>query len=113
MRRDFQNTASQGEKAEVLRNDRALRPGDREPTTFHQLASVDVELGGRFARPDYITGTEPASRYPHLPASSPWASDPVPPEEPLGFAIDAMDPVGTAAEIEASLAVSPSKTSRG
>lgn len=104
MRSDFQNAAGQREKAEVLNNERKLRAGDHEPTTFHQLAGVDqaLEGGGRFAKVKYVTGSEPASQYPRLPASSPWASDPIPPEEPLGFAIDAMEPVGTAVGIARS-----------
>jgi hypothetical protein len=74
------------------------------PTTYSQLANVDQELGGRFAKESRVSGAEPNVRYPRLPSSSPWASDPVPPEEPLGFEIDAMEPVGNPGEIEASLA---------
>jgi hypothetical protein len=102
MKREFRNDATNEEKADQLRNEK-LRAGEREPTTLHQLASVDVELGGRFARPDYITGTEAASQYPRLPTSSPWSSDPVPPEQSLGFQIGAMEPVGTFAEVAASI----------
>jgi hypothetical protein len=70
------------------------------------LAKGEIEeAGGRFAveRPKpQIVGAGPVS-YPAQPASSPWASDPVPNEEPLGFDVNAIEPVGTGPEIEASL----------
>jgi hypothetical protein len=69
MRADFKNDASQSEKAEVLRNERKLRPGDGEPTTFHALANLDTSLGGRFAAAGYVSGSEPSVSYPT--ASSP------------------------------------------
>lgn len=84
MNRDFQSRASQAEKAEVLRNQQALRPGDRELTTFHQLAGVDraLEGGGRFGRVEYISGSDPAGRYP--PAASPWSGPQPGMEKSLG-----------------------------
>src|SRR5262249_47734162 len=45
-----------------------------------------------------------ATQYPQLPASPPWASDLLPPEPPLAFSGEEMEPVGTVDEIEASLA---------
>jgi hypothetical protein len=38
----------------------------------------------------HITGTTAVPQYPAQPQGSPWASDPVPPEEPLGYDIDAL-----------------------
>jgi hypothetical protein len=93
MKGDFKNDATQAERQEALRND-----------TYHGRASHDLELGGRFAainKPSIIGAA--SAKYPKLPSSSPWSADPVPPEEPLGFEINALEPVGTAAEIEASL----------
>jgi hypothetical protein len=62
--------------------------------------------GGRFARltPAAVTGATPIPQVPRLPASSPWSSgDPVGPEPPLGLDVNAVEPVGIAPEIEASL----------
>ena len=64
--------STQAERREVLKD-----------TYFHR-AQVDVELGERFAQPSVVSGAEPTVQYPRLPGSSPWSSDPVPPEEPLG-----------------------------
>jgi hypothetical protein len=92
------NKSDQAERRAILKNDQPAA------TTFHQQAMIGLALeqGGRFAKDTIVTGAEPAVQYPRQP-SGPWASDPVPAEEPLGFAIDAMEAVGTAAEIEASL----------
>jgi hypothetical protein len=40
--------------------------------------------------------------YPPQPASSPWAAASVPDEPPLGVDINALEPVGTAAEVAKS-----------
>jgi hypothetical protein len=93
-------------KADEQRERRALA-GSTNTTTYHQRAQVELGLddaAGRFGKPSVLTGSEPTVRYPRPPASSPWASDPVPPEEPLGLDVNALEAVGTAAEIEASLA---------
>lgn len=78
---------------------------DRNDTYFGR-ALLDAEpAGGRFAQQSQtrVTGAEP-SAVPALPANSPWAHDPLPPEPPLGECVDNnFDPVGTPAEIEASL----------
>lgn len=108
MRSDFQNPATQDEKVEVLRNEAALRAGDRAPTTLHALAGVDqaLESGGRFKSEVLIVGATPAPAYPA--AASPWSGPQVGLEPSTGLAIDAVEPVGTAKEIEASqLAAEP------
>lgn len=99
---DFNNRSTQREKAEVLRND----------TYFHR-AQVDQELGGRFAKASVVAGEAPSVQYPRLPSSSPWSEDPVPPEEPLSVDVNAQEPTGTPAEIEASLAMAPSSPCDG
>jgi hypothetical protein len=104
MRGDFQNPASQAEKAAMLREERRLRASDHEPTTLHQMASVGLSLeGGRFVSKDIIiSGSEASVRYPA--ASGPWAAGPQPGlEPPTGIDVNAMEPVGTSAEIAASL----------
>jgi hypothetical protein len=52
-----------------------------------------------------VCNLPPTAQYPRLPANSPWASDPVPAEEPLGLDVNVLEAVGTAAEIERSLAL--------
>ena len=73
------------------------------PNTYFSHAQADADLaGGRFARIEAtrVTGV-PA--VPALPPLSPWSRDPVPPEQPLGQDVNAMEPVGTAPEIERSI----------
>jgi hypothetical protein len=91
----YNNDAAQKEKMEVLRNERRLRD------TFHTRAQVDPdEPGGRFAKlhPTSVTGSSPTSHVPPLPPSSPWHCDPVPKEEPLGYSVNAQEPIGSRAE---------------
>lgn len=86
---------------------RALAGSTNMTTTYHQRAQVELGLddaAGRFSKPSVVIGSAPGVDYPRLPANSPWASDPVPPEEPLGLDVNALEAAGTAAEIEASLA---------
>lgn len=64
MQRSFYNFATQAEKAEQLRQERQRREAPLAPTTYHQLAGLNAELesGGRYTKPDYVTGSELASR---------------------------------------------------
>jgi hypothetical protein len=66
---------SQSERREVLQKDRDC---------FHSRAqsAVDAEAGGRFAKinPTNVTGASPSAQIPTQPPTSPWASDPVPPD---------------------------------
>lgn len=98
-------------KADEMRERRAV--GSTAATTYFQQSQVAEELEGtgRFTAKPSTVGSEPAVRYPRLPSSSPWHSDPVPPEEPLGFDISAQEPVGTLAEIERSLLAEEIETS--
>lgn len=85
---------TQAEKREVRRND-----------TYHSRAMADADApGGRFqaATKTAVSGAAPSVGYPRQPAG------PRVPDEPaLGFAIDAMEPVGEAFEVERSLEPSP------
>jgi hypothetical protein len=96
---DYRNDTSQKERAEVLKNDRAVHKN-----TF--LSHTHSEEGGRFARPQTIVGSRPTVDYPRLP-SGPWA-DPVqvPPEEPLGYSVEDVPIVGEPHEIQASIEAS-------
>jgi hypothetical protein len=85
------------------RAERAALAGSTATTTYHQQAQVDQALeGGRFAElarqeraaKPTVVGAEPTVSYPRQLAGSPWAGDPVGLEPPLGFSVDAMEPVG-------------------
>jgi hypothetical protein len=94
--RPYHQPATQRKRAEVLRND-----------TFQSRAQAEAdEVRGRFAQHEKseVIGTAASVQYPALPTSSPWHDTVVPPEEPLGFAIDTQEPVGEYGEIQASLA---------
>jgi hypothetical protein len=98
----YNNPATREEKAEALRNERRLRQGDREPSTYHKLAGLSDDLGGRFRVKESISGEEAAVHVPRLPENSPWAGDPVPPEEPLGYSINDLAPTGETHELGVS-----------
>jgi hypothetical protein len=86
---------TQAEKLQALHNDLLLKRG----TAYSQVAELydDSRPHGRFA-----VGA-PLTQYPKQPPDSPWHRDVVGLEPPLGHSVDAMEPVGTAAEIEASI----------
>ena len=81
---------SQTERRRVMENDRKV-------ATYHFVAqsAVDDERGGRYAVEGKatVTGSSPIS-YPAQPTHSPWHHDPIGTEPPLGYSIDAIDPVG-------------------
>ncbi len=86
-------------------------PTTQADRTSTFLDHVSNDSGGRYAaigKPTVI-GRDPA-QYPKLPASSPFAADPVGVEPPTGVDINAMEPVGEPFEIEASLATSGAPT---
>jgi hypothetical protein len=88
------------DRRETLRQDASLRQ-QQGSSTF--LDHVEEPPGGRFAiegRP-YKVGSEPFVKYPQLPASSPWHSDPVPDEKALGHSIDAMSRPSSSLSVEA------------
>lgn len=72
-------------------------------TYFGRAQSALDEAGGRPAAQSQPQVTGAGARVPTLPANSPWARDPVPTEPPLGELVNAFEPVGTPAEIEASI----------
>ena len=90
------------------RKERASLLGSTQTTTYAAQAKAQASLdqaGGRFAVEDksVTSGSEASVTYPTLPPSSPWSGPRLPDEPPLGFAVGQMEPVGTHAEIEASL----------
>jgi hypothetical protein len=93
----YNNPATSGEKAEALRNERRLRRGEREPSTYHKLAGLADDLGGRFA---VEAGQSKSTDYPMQPASSPWSGAGADPglEAPLGYSVNDLEPTGEAHE---------------
>jgi hypothetical protein len=85
------------ERREVFEQDRSLRQG----TTFSEIASSDLGVGGRFSPSKPVVIGQDTLRYPSQP-SGPWRRDPVPTEPPLGFSVNDQEAVGTPSEIEAS-----------
>jgi hypothetical protein len=79
------------ERIDTMRNDKLVRE-QRQGTTLHQfaLSQADEINQGRFRSQGVpsVTGSAAIVKYPQ--ASTPFQSDPVPPEPPLGFAIDQM-----------------------
>jgi hypothetical protein len=76
--------------------------------TLHGRALAEEGMiGGRYAAEakQHVIGSGQVA-YPALPASSPWASDLVPAEPPLGYSVEEQAPVGEVFEIEKSLAKS-------
>jgi hypothetical protein len=71
----------------------------------HAQANADFDLGGRYAlvqKPATVIGSGPIS-YPKLPEDSPSNQlAMMPPEPPLGYSVNAQDPVGEQFEQEAS-----------
>jgi len=99
--RPYHNDSPQSARRAVTENDWRVRKGG----TYHEFAASEAgAIGGRFAAESKQRVVGSASfKYPALPANSPWASDPVPAEEPLGVDLNAAPVVGEAHEVEQSL----------
>jgi hypothetical protein len=86
------------EKKEVLKNETAF-------STYFSRAQAEIgdEMGGRFRQlaPAPVAGVP---TYPQLPSGSPWAADPVPALEPLGYSINDLEAVGEPHELQQSVA---------
>jgi len=64
----------------------------RLKTYIGHALDAELEMGGRFAKVHTTTVTGSSSiSYPTQPTHSPWHS---PEEPPVGFSVDAMEPVG-------------------
>jgi hypothetical protein len=76
------------------RERQALVGSTNEFTSYRDRAIADLQLEaqGRHARGTAVVGSQPFVRYPRQPEASPWAGDPVPPEEPLGWSVEAQEP---------------------
>jgi hypothetical protein len=93
--------------AQEEQRERKALAGSSTTTTYHQRALAELQLeqgqSGRFTDKAVVVGSKPTVQYPRMPEGSPWHSDPVPPEGPLGYAIDAQESVGEVFEVAASL----------
>jgi hypothetical protein len=82
--------------------------GSTTTQTFFSRAEADIGLQsqGRHAAAAKatVTGSQSSVQYPRQPENSPWHSDIVPPEGPLGYSVqDDVEPTGNYHEIEESL----------
>jgi hypothetical protein len=100
---EYNNPATREEKAEALRNEQMLRKQEAsKPTSYHRLAGLADDLGGRFA---VEAGQSKATDYPRQDSASPWSGGgaQVPPEEPLNFDVTAVEAVGEVWEQQKSI----------
>jgi hypothetical protein len=76
----------QAERRRVLANDQRLKE-----QTGTYLSHTHSDMGGRFAAVGaaYVVGS---TALPAYPAAAAHQRDPVPPENPLGYAIDELEP---------------------
>src|SRR5262245_62969351 len=88
---------AQAVRRRIMAEERRLK------TYMGHALDAELEMGGRFAkvRTTTVTGSSPIS-YPTQPTHSPWHSNPYPEEPPLGYSVDAMEPVGEPHERTAS-----------
>jgi hypothetical protein len=89
---------TQAEKLAALDNDLLLKRG---PAYSHVVELYDdTRPHGRFA----IGARQPLAEHPRQPPGSPWSGVPaLNGPDPLGYSVDAMEPVGSPAEVEASI----------
>jgi hypothetical protein len=87
---------TQSEKLAALHNDRLLKRA-----TYSHVVELydDTRPHGRFA----VGASQPLTQYPTQPPHSPWFDARFNGPDPLGYSVDAMEPVGSPAEIEASI----------
>jgi hypothetical protein len=107
--RPYSNDTSQEVREQVLRNDQRTRKPysprkiyEDEPTTFQSWAQADAGIPrGRFTEIEKVSvvgSTASPSQYPAVPMHDTTGIEP-----PTGEDINAMEPVGTAKEIKASI----------
>jgi hypothetical protein len=95
---EYHNDADQSERRDLLQEHLRQR---QQGSTYSAHAHMHIDdAGGRFAktRPSLTVGSKPTVDYPgdKLPA---WVTDRGPDEPPLGFSVDAMEPVGESFEV--------------
>ena len=101
MNKEFVNDSTQAERREVVKNDRSTY-------LDHARANEEMVAQGRFAKVN-ATPVAGVPEYPRQPEGSPWHHDPVPTEPSLGYSVHDLPPVGTPAEVAASIAAELAK----
>jgi hypothetical protein len=100
-----------------LRKSLAGSTGSMTYNTYRDRAeaAIALEAQGRHAAAAKatVTGSARVPQVPRMPEGSPWAGDLVPPEEALGWSVEAQEPTGNYHEIEESLAASSAFHSLG
>ena len=98
--------------SDIERRERRELIGSTGTETFQSyrdraFAEMALEAHGRHAAvaKASVTGRDRVPQVPRQPEGSPWHSDPVPPEGPLGYAIDSQECTGEVFEVAASVAI--------
>jgi hypothetical protein len=97
----FNNDTDQQTRRQILKD------------TYLSRAAADADMiGGRFKKQTEtrVTGVP---HYPRQPTSSHWHSDPVPPEDPLGYSVDWLGGESPAPVLSASAVETTNATSDG
>jgi hypothetical protein len=111
IRRAFDHVSRQMKEVHMKSSDiemkekQALVGSKTNFTSYRDAALTSLTLeaqAGRFANETVVVGSRSGPIYPNLPEGNPWSSDPVPPEEPLGWSVEAQEPTGEPFEIAAS-----------
>jgi hypothetical protein len=96
--------------SDIERRERRELIGSTGTETFQSyrdraFADMALEAHGRHAAAAKaeVTGRTRIPQYPRMPEGSPWAGDLVPPEEALGWSVEAQEPTGNYHEIAESL----------
>ena len=98
---NYHNHATQAERKAIVKNDSYIT-SERNTYLSRTEAELEEESGGRFKKKTRTTivGVNPASVYPRLPQSSPWASPcPSGVEPPLGIDVNAVPDLGFSASV--------------
>ena len=91
-RETVHSESTQAERRQVLRD------------TMQRTLAEQGAVGGRYGAISKTRVIESGREYPAFPPNSPWASEPVGQERPLGFSVDEMIPVSEPHELgEANL----------
>jgi hypothetical protein len=87
---EYHSPLTQEEKLREVKQDQKAGEQQQAPATFKDFASAfaNENRGGRFGK----SGTDQTIK--PLPPNSPWASNPVPDEPPLGFDINQVPDLG-------------------
>jgi hypothetical protein len=93
--------------SDIEQADRRRHAGSTTEVTNYRdwaVAAHDLENRGRHAtKGATVTGSARVPQVPRQPEGSPWAGDLVPPEEALGWSVEAQEPTGNYHEIAESL----------